>query len=178
MNQTRNLPVNLKILFSLIRNILIHVCSKEAFWFCISCWLVIVSNRTVECQILVIVQIQPSTQQFFINLGYTTLHTAGLQSLFQTSDLRSSFHSRLVKLTVHLRILVHGGRAIAQEVSRRLPPLAARVRAQVMSYGICGGQSGTGVGFLRVLRFLLPILILEQPFYQLLKWNRWKKIYK
>jgi hypothetical protein len=50
-------------------------------------------------------------------------------------------------------------RVIAQAVSRRLPIAAARVRAQVRSCGICGGQSGTGVGFFRVLRFPLPILI-------------------
>jgi hypothetical protein len=53
------------------------------------------------------------------------------------------------------------GCAIAQEVSRRLPIAAARVRAQISSSGICGGQSATGVGFLRVLRFPLPILILS-----------------
>jgi hypothetical protein len=51
------------------------------------------------------------------------------------------------------------GRAIAQAVSRRLPTAAARVPAPVKSCGICGGQSGTGAGFLRVLRFPLAILI-------------------
>jgi hypothetical protein len=51
------------------------------------------------------------------------------------------------------------GRAIAQAVSRWLPTAAARVRAWVWSCGICGGQSGAGAGFLRVLRFPLPIFI-------------------
>jgi hypothetical protein len=43
--------------------------------------------------------------------------------------------------------------------SRRLPTAAARVRAQVGSSRICGGQGGTGAGFLWVLLFPLPILI-------------------
>jgi hypothetical protein len=51
------------------------------------------------------------------------------------------------------------GRAIAQAISRRLPIAAARVRAQVRSRGIYGGQSGTEAGFLRVRLFPLPILI-------------------
>jgi hypothetical protein len=51
------------------------------------------------------------------------------------------------------------GRAIAQAVSRWLPTAAARVRARVWSCGIWGGQSGDGAGFLRVLRFPLPIFI-------------------
>jgi hypothetical protein len=50
-------------------------------------------------------------------------------------------------------------RTVAQAVSRRLPKAAARVRAQVKSCGICGGQSGIGAGFLRVFRFPLPIRI-------------------
>jgi hypothetical protein len=49
--------------------------------------------------------------------------------------------------------------AKAQAVSRRLPTAAARVRSQVRSCGICVGQTGTGAGFLRVLRFPLTILI-------------------
>jgi hypothetical protein len=51
------------------------------------------------------------------------------------------------------------GRATTQAVSRRLPNAAARVRAQVRSCGICGGQSGTGAGFHQVFPFPLPILI-------------------
>jgi hypothetical protein len=54
---------------------------------------------------------------------------------------------------------VPDGRAIAQAVSRRLSTAAARVRAQVRSYGICGEQSGTGAYFLGVLRFPPSVLI-------------------
>jgi hypothetical protein len=44
-------------------------------------------------------------------------------------------------------------------LSRWFPNAAARVRARVWSCGICGGQSGAGAGFLRVLRFPLPIFV-------------------
>jgi hypothetical protein len=51
------------------------------------------------------------------------------------------------------------GSAITQAVSRRLPTTAAMVRGHGRSCGIRGGQSGARAGFLRVLRFPLPILI-------------------
>jgi hypothetical protein len=53
----------------------------------------------------------------------------------------------------------NAGHAVAQAVIRRLPISEAGVRAQVMSCGVCDRQSGTGVGFLLVLHFALPILI-------------------
>jgi hypothetical protein len=51
--------------------------------------------------------------------------------------------------------MLYQGRAIAQAVSRWLPTAAARV----WSCEICGGQSGAGARFLRVLRFPLPTFI-------------------
>jgi hypothetical protein len=42
-------------------------------------------------------------------------------------------------------------------VRRCLPTAAARVCVRE-ACGVCGGQSGTGAGFLRVLRFPLPII--------------------
>jgi hypothetical protein len=50
-------------------------------------------------------------------------------------------------------------RTITQAGSPRLSSAAAWVRSQVKSCEFCGGQSGTGAGSLRVLRFPLPILI-------------------
>jgi hypothetical protein len=55
--------------------------------------------------------------------------------------------------------LIHTSRAIAQAVSRWLPTAVAWVRSRVWSSGICSGQIGAGAGFLRVLRFSLPIFI-------------------
>jgi hypothetical protein len=58
------------------------------------------------------------------------------------------------------------GRAIGQAVSRWLPIATVRVRDRVTSGDICGEQSGTGAGFIRILRFPLPIFsppIAPQP---------------
>jgi hypothetical protein len=51
------------------------------------------------------------------------------------------------------------GLAIAQAVSCQLPTTEGRDWSQDKSCGICGGQSGTGAGFLRALQFVLPIFI-------------------
>jgi hypothetical protein len=51
------------------------------------------------------------------------------------------------------------GRAIAQAVSRRLPTAAARVQTRVGTRDFVMYKSGAGAGFLRELRFLLPIYI-------------------
>jgi hypothetical protein len=64
-----------------------------------------------------------------------------------------------VCLSVTLRL----GRAIAEAVSRWLPTAAARVQSRVWSSGICGGQSGAGAGFLRVLRFPLAFIPQNSP---------------
>jgi hypothetical protein len=63
------------------------------------------------------------------------------------------------------------GGAIAQVVSRRLPTSAARIRSQVKSCGIHGGQSGTAVGILRVLQFPLTIFIPPNASYSTVIWG-------
>jgi hypothetical protein len=63
--------------------------------------------------------------------------------------ITSSLNACLMSLLV-LYILV-------VKVRRWLPTAAARVRLRV-ACGVCGGQSGAGAGFLRVLRFPPPII--------------------
>jgi hypothetical protein len=53
--------------------------------------------------------------------------------------------------------------AIAQAVSRQAPTAAAQKPSQSLPREICGGQSGIGPDFLRVIRFPLPILIPPNP---------------
>jgi hypothetical protein len=49
------------------------------------------------------------------------------------------------------------GPCSSSAVRRWLPTAAARVRVRAACV-VCGGQSGTGAGFLRVLWFPLPII--------------------
>jgi hypothetical protein len=72
--------------------------------------------------------------------------------VFTSSDFATIFF-------LQLKIVSLKGRAIVQAVSRWLPTDSARVQTRVWLSGICGGQSGAGAGFLRVLRFPLPIFI-------------------
>jgi hypothetical protein len=64
-----------------------------------------------------------------------------------------------MRVRTRTEVALRCGRAIAQAVSRWLPTAAARVHTRVEPCGICGEQSGAGAGFLRVLRFPLPIFI-------------------
>jgi hypothetical protein len=58
-------------------------------------------------------------------------------------------------LTLNIISVKTRGRVISQAVSCQIPTTAAGVRAQVRWCGICGGQSSTAVGFLRLLRFAI-----------------------
>jgi hypothetical protein len=51
------------------------------------------------------------------------------------------------------------GRAISQAVSRRLPTAAGRVQTRVGTWDFVMDKNGAGAGFLRELRFPLPIYI-------------------
>jgi hypothetical protein len=52
---------------------------------------------------------------------------------------------------------MQSGHAVAQAVSRWFPTAAARVCVRA-ACRVCGGQCGTGAGFLQVLWFPLPII--------------------
>jgi hypothetical protein len=48
--------------------------------------------------------------------------------------------------------------AIAEVIGHQLVTMVAWVQSQVRSCGICGGQSGTGMGLLQMIYFPLPVL--------------------
>jgi hypothetical protein len=56
-----------------------------------------------------------------------------------------------------IKVYQNKGRAVAQAISRWLPTAAPRVLIRA-ACGLCGEQNGIRAGFLRVLRFSLPII--------------------
>jgi hypothetical protein len=100
---------------------------------------------------------------------YTVSHSGRQQSKLLVMCTRQN----LINIATNLSLLINlsnripdiptvtliVGRVIAQAVSRQLPTVAARVRGQVRSRGICGRQTVTGAGFLLRLLFPLPIVI-------------------
>jgi hypothetical protein len=82
--------------------------------------------------------------------------TFTLSTLQEVSNCGNIFYFKPQNQFVNLTVFfLCWGRCIGQAVSRWLPTEAARVRVRA-ACGVCGGQSGTGVGFLKVLRFPLP----------------------
>jgi hypothetical protein len=62
--------------------------------------------------------------------------------------------------SIYGRVFAAAGTCLRSRCLATLGVAAARVQSRVWSSGICGGQSGVGAGFLRVLRFPLSIFIL------------------
>jgi hypothetical protein len=94
----------------------------------------------------------------FSTLKMEAMYSSKTSVDFQRTTRRFSPEYRILQINFPLGSWV-SVRAIAQAVSRRLPTAEAWVRAQFRSYVTCGGQSGTGAGFLWVLRCPLTILI-------------------
>jgi hypothetical protein len=70
-----------------------------------------------------------------------------------------SFREFLAPINTLCLVKYSGDRAIAQAVSRRLPTAAARVQTRVWSCGFLWWTKVEEAGFLRELRFPLPIYI-------------------
>jgi hypothetical protein len=94
-------------------------------------------------------------KNYFCLLDLTLLNSYIIKHHYHASITLASYSGLAFKSWPRDRL----GRAIAQAVSCWLPTAVAWVQTRVWSSGICGGQSGTGAGFLRVLRFPLSIFI-------------------
>jgi hypothetical protein len=86
--------------------------------------------------------------------GFGWAHISG--SCSSSRDFFSEVHQD--RISTECQPIITEGRAVAQAVSRWLPTAAVRVRVRAECGG-CGGQIGTGTGFLRVLRFPMPIIL-------------------
>jgi hypothetical protein len=75
-------------------------------------------------------------------------HVVNAEEAPETSGVSAGILTRVITQQI---LMGTEGRAIAQAVSRWLP--TGQGSRPFRSCGICGGQSGTGAGFLQVLRF-------------------------
>jgi hypothetical protein len=87
----------------------------------------------------------------------------GFEPMIQVFERTKTVHALHLAATVIGKVsnTPHFAVSWGPALNTNLGPLglataAARVRSRVWSSGICGGQSGAGAGFLRVLRFPLP----------------------
>jgi hypothetical protein len=94
-----------------------------------------------------------------VNLGWYQERSVEFVLTYKSVEVTTEEHMTQTGETTNTYRIWRSGRGIAQAVSRWLLTAAARVRARVWSCGICGGQSGAGTGFRRVLRPPLPIFI-------------------
>jgi hypothetical protein len=102
---------------------------------------------------------------FGINILYAWLIPSLLESVFKSwpnEQWKWQPATPSVLTSAHC-VYLFMGRAITEAVSRWLPTAAARVQSRVWSSGICGGPSGVGAGFLRVLRFPLSFIPPNSP---------------
>jgi hypothetical protein len=102
----------------------------------------------------------------FITLFHKSLPFVHILSQTNPAHIVPSYFynnfNNILAYTLGLQVTHSLGRAVAQAVSRWLSTAAARVRVRAACW-VCGGRSGTGPGFLRVLRFPLPIIPPSAP---------------
>jgi hypothetical protein len=88
------------------------------------------------------------------HLHYTVYCTSLFHNKYNLAELTR--YSEIKACSI-FRQLLHSRPCRSSAVRRWLPTAAVRVRVRA-ACEVCGGQSGTGAGFLRVLRFPLPII--------------------